>query len=544
MKKLFFSFLISTLFFVFTSGCGEDGKAGKEGKAALTFLSDEEPGENCVNGGTKIDTGLDLNGNEELEEEEILETEYLCNGENGKDGMDGTDGLDGDKGDKGDKGADGVGCTVVKDDETGITTITCAEGTEVTVSDGAKGDKGDKGEAGETGATGETGNAGADGDDCSVVDNENGTYTVTCGTAEVVIKDGDKGETGETGDAGADGHNSMIVIETIDPGDEDCPSGGQLVTVGIDVDNSGTLDEGEGAVTQKICNGIDGEDGSDGYTSLVEVAPDAETCPAGGHNIKTGIDTNGNGALDAEPNEVVSSVFICNGIDGEDGIDGKSATVSITTLLEGEEGCVAGGYKIEIGIEGGSPETVVICHGADGADGADGVCAGNNAPVINSIVVNGTTFSGTPVEVGKGDVFNVTVNASDADSDPLTYNIIAGQVQITDNGGGTYTVTVDKDGFFYFSTVVSDGCQITTGSFSVKTILPWESINPDSDTNSNVNGLVVDQSNGNLFIAQARGGSAIIKQYNTVTESWDDLGGTLESIWNVSLLALDRKSVV
>jgi hypothetical protein len=64
---------------------GEQGETG-EGLNSLIKTSDEEAGDNCENGGIKIETGLDTNDNGELDEDEVDEslTKYLCNGNDGE----------------------------------------------------------------------------------------------------------------------------------------------------------------------------------------------------------------------------------------------------------------------------------------------------------------------------------------------------------------------------------------------------------------------------------------------------------------------------
>ena len=54
----------------------------------------EEPGDNCINGGVKIEIGEDTNANNILDTDEVEEslTRYVCNGTNGEDGEDGQDG--------------------------------------------------------------------------------------------------------------------------------------------------------------------------------------------------------------------------------------------------------------------------------------------------------------------------------------------------------------------------------------------------------------------------------------------------------------------
>ena len=70
-----------------------------------------------------------------------------------------------------------------------------------------------------------------------------------------------------------------------------------------------------------------------------------DNCENGGLKIDSGIDTNNNGVLDSD--EIVSTAYVCNGVDGNDGSDGSN---SITKVLTEESGniCEAGGYKSTI----------------------------------------------------------------------------------------------------------------------------------------------------------------------------------------------------
>ena len=54
----------------------------------------EAAGDNCTNGGLKIETGIDSNGNGTLDDDEVntSQTKYLCNGNDGTDGEDGING--------------------------------------------------------------------------------------------------------------------------------------------------------------------------------------------------------------------------------------------------------------------------------------------------------------------------------------------------------------------------------------------------------------------------------------------------------------------
>ena len=59
---------------------GENGTDGVDGLTALLDIAAEIPGENCVNGGVRIQTGIDDNGDGALNSDEIDATEYVCDG--------------------------------------------------------------------------------------------------------------------------------------------------------------------------------------------------------------------------------------------------------------------------------------------------------------------------------------------------------------------------------------------------------------------------------------------------------------------------------
>jgi cysteine-rich repeat protein len=59
---------------------GAEGSAGVPGAPSLIRLTPEPAGGTCPGGGTRIDTGLDRNGDGALGAEEIDQTAYVCNG--------------------------------------------------------------------------------------------------------------------------------------------------------------------------------------------------------------------------------------------------------------------------------------------------------------------------------------------------------------------------------------------------------------------------------------------------------------------------------
>ena len=87
---------------------GQDGTNGVDGQNGLTSLivSSVEPnGANCPNGGTRVETGVDDDGNGLLTLDEVDDLLFVCNGENGTDGTDGVDGTDGADGADGTNGS-------------------------------------------------------------------------------------------------------------------------------------------------------------------------------------------------------------------------------------------------------------------------------------------------------------------------------------------------------------------------------------------------------------------------------------------------------
>lgn len=76
MKKVFLIFTVSASLVV--TSCSKDGADGKTTLTKTTNASSTE----CPNGGTKIQVGLDANGNGELDADEVKasETKVVCNG--------------------------------------------------------------------------------------------------------------------------------------------------------------------------------------------------------------------------------------------------------------------------------------------------------------------------------------------------------------------------------------------------------------------------------------------------------------------------------
>jgi hypothetical protein len=113
-------------------------------------------------------------------------------GDRGPPGADGVDGVPGKDGKDGTPGA-AASCTVTSNSD-GTRTISCTDGTTATVSNGANGAPGTPGTPGAPGTPGTPGTAGSNGTSCTVVDNGDGSKTITCtDNTSVTILDGAPG---------------------------------------------------------------------------------------------------------------------------------------------------------------------------------------------------------------------------------------------------------------------------------------------------------------------------------------------------------------
>lgn len=59
---------------------GKDGSSGVPGASMLVRTVDEPAGANCASGGQKLQLGKDVNGNGQLDDGEVQDTRYVCNG--------------------------------------------------------------------------------------------------------------------------------------------------------------------------------------------------------------------------------------------------------------------------------------------------------------------------------------------------------------------------------------------------------------------------------------------------------------------------------
>ncbi len=392
-----------------TSGCG--GSYGVNGRSSLLVSTPEPAGANCLLGGTRLDVGMDQNGDGLLDAEEIESTSYVCQGGDGTDGATslvswsqepaGANCPEG--GYRVDTGVDDSGDGVLDTGEIDSTVYLChgADGAEslVAVTTEPMGANCPSG--------GQKVEVGLDDDADGVLDADeihsttyvchggDGATSLVSWTAEPAgahcASGGQKVDSGVDDDAdgvldagevestvyvcnGADGVQGTagLVAVTPEPAGTNCPDGGQRVDSGLDDDGDRTLDATEVDQTSYVC------DGAGGMMTLVSITPEPSgtSCPAGGQRVETGIDDNANGTLEA--GEVLTTVFVC---DGEAGSDGVNGLVAVTAEPSGTN-CLNGGQKLETGLDIDADgvldateveSTVYVC---DGEDSAPNACTG------------------------------------------------------------------------------------------------------------------------------------------------------------------------
>jgi len=226
---------------------------------------------------------------------------------------------------------------------------------------------------------------------------------------------GSDGVNGSDGTSGTDGSNSLVFIE--DSIEGECEHGGQTVTIGLDSNQNGVLDQGESAQSQTICNVVSGVDGIDSLVDTNE-EPSGENCAAGGLKIDSGLDGNANNILDE--GEIQSTSYICHGVDGQDGESVDLSELLIETINEPNgANCLHGGGKHQIGLDtndNGELEAEEILS-------ASYSCNDNSPPTIH-FTHDGQVIAGTQ--------YTVELIGQDEYGDDVALNIVNKPVWLTE----------------------------------------------------------------------------------------------------------------
>jgi hypothetical protein len=133
------------------------------------------------------------------------------------------------------------------------------------------------------------------------------------GWSQITLPQGAPGATGATGAQGPEGDSGAqsLVLQVPELPGPNCPHGGTKIESGLDVNRDGQLETAEVASTSYVCDGANGDAGAPGSLVTVTAEPEGVHCPAGGQRIDIGIDTNGDGLLEA--NEIQHTAYVCSG---------------------------------------------------------------------------------------------------------------------------------------------------------------------------------------------------------------------------------------
>ena len=199
---------------------GASGAAGADGLSTPMAVRAEAPGANCAVGGSRIEAGLDADGNGTLGASEVSSTQYMCSGAAGSSAVNtlvqmlaepsGPNCAAGGKAIK--LGSDSNANGVLDAQELSSTQYVC------------------------NGANGANGTNGADG--------ANGTNGAT-------------ERNGANGAAGSNGLNTLSSIVS-EPAGANCAYGGSKIGTGLDANANNVLDAGEISATSYVCTGAPG----------------------------------------------------------------------------------------------------------------------------------------------------------------------------------------------------------------------------------------------------------------------------------------------
>lgn len=170
----------------------------------------------------------------------------------------------------------------------------------------------------------------------------------------------------------------LIETTELGSGNEHCPDGGVLISLGEDSNPNGVLDENDELLPPVyICKGQNGDDGCK-MLAVPSLNSSAECKPS--VTISSGLDCNDDGNIDSATDTTlcygkkgangsiqIDSDNAENGESGPDGNDGKTSELVITKEDAGEH-CPNGGTKIESHFEDSEISVEYVCDGADGLE--------------------------------------------------------------------------------------------------------------------------------------------------------------------------------
>ncbi|MGK3962674.1 hypothetical protein WMF38_00615 [Sorangium sp. So ce118] len=154
------------------------------------------------------------------------------------------------------------------------------------------------------------------------------------------------GGCGSDGPSAPDGEAGALAARVEDePPGANCPGGGHAIHEGRDDDGDGALDPGEIDATEYVC----AEQGElPGLLTTQAEEPPGEPCPHGGTAVRSGLDLDGDGALDAA--EVAETTYVCAGAPTEEPEQAPERLVRIDEEPAGPR-CLVGGAAVHSGVD-------------------------------------------------------------------------------------------------------------------------------------------------------------------------------------------------
>lgn len=108
---------------------------------------------------------------------------------------------------------------------------------------------------------------------------------------------GTAGPQGSMGTSGMSGFSSLIAITSLAEGSSECPTGGEEIQVGLDVNANGVLDASEVTNTAFICNGVGSSSIGDAAVDMIDAGTDINS--SGSPGVDGGADTQSDSNSDA-----------------------------------------------------------------------------------------------------------------------------------------------------------------------------------------------------------------------------------------------------
>ena len=218
--------LAGMLFLIFACAKSEELKTTAKDNSSTNTLAPSSAAktsvlaigsEECSNGGVKIQTGIDENMNGVLDDNEVDNTAYVCNG------------TPGETGDNGTKGLTGLSSLISSENESAGSNCTTG-GIKIIY---------------------------------GIDDNNNGVLESSEVDDKAFVCNGIPGATGDNGTKGSTGLSSLISSENESVG-SNCTTGGIKISYGIDDNNNGVLESSEVDDSVYVCNGTSGEANDNG----------------------------------------------------------------------------------------------------------------------------------------------------------------------------------------------------------------------------------------------------------------------------------------